>query len=137
VWWGAAFGVARLLYDAAASTSMNAHALSIDAHALAHLGAVEVALASSAALLREVATRIDAAPHARIERSALTTRAAVEAAADNIITRVGRALGPAPLCQDRAHARRVADLSVYLRQSHAEADLRRIGELLRTNDPPA
>jgi hypothetical protein len=42
---------------------------------------------------------------------------------------VGRALGPAPLATDREHAQRVADLTVYLRQHHAERDLARLGEL--------
>ena len=42
--------------------------------------------------------------------------------------RVGHALGPAPLTGDEDHARRVADLTVYLRQHHAERDLARQGE---------
>jgi hypothetical protein len=53
----------------------------------------------------------------------------VETAVDEAISRTGRALGPAPLCLDPEHARRVADLSVYVRQSHAERDLERLGVL--------
>ena len=45
------------------------------------------------------------------------------------ITRTGRALGPGPLCQDGRHAQRVADLSIYIRQSHAERDLAELGRL--------
>ncbi|PRC51183.1 acyl-CoA dehydrogenase, partial [Mycobacterium sp. ITM-2017-0098] len=41
-------------------------------------------------------------------------------AVDEAITRTARALGPAPLSANAAHARRVADLSIYVRQSHAE-----------------
>jgi hypothetical protein len=41
---------------------------------------------------------------------------------------VGHALGPAPLAFDEDHARRVADLELYLRQHHAERDLARLGE---------
>ncbi len=63
------------------------------------------------------------------ERAALTVRAAIDSAATEVIERVGRALGPAPLCNDRAHARRVADLGVYIRQTHAERDLERIAAL--------
>ena len=54
-------------------------------------------------------------------------RAVVERAADEAITRTGRALGPGPLCQDAGHAQRVADLTVYIRQSHAERDLAELG----------
>lgn len=35
---------------------------------------------------------------------------------------VGYCLGPAPLAMDKHHARRVADLELYLRQHHAERD---------------
>jgi hypothetical protein len=45
------------------------------------------------------------------------------------MARVGRALGAGPLCHDEAHARRVADLTVYLRQHHAEGDLAELGTL--------
>lgn len=122
VWWGAAVGIAAPLYAAGRRGS-------VDPHALAHLGAIEVGLAGSAALLREAAAAMDARPESVDRRMALTVRAAVEAAATDVIARVGRALGPAPLCRDRDHARRVADLEVYVRQSHAERDLATLGEL--------
>ena len=41
-----------------------------------------------------------------------------------------RALGPGPLTTDDAHARRVSDLRIYLRQHHGERDLARLGRLL-------
>ncbi|HEY2199001.1 MAG TPA: acyl-CoA dehydrogenase, partial [Mycobacterium sp.] len=34
-----------------------------------------------------------------------------------------------PLCLDEQHARAVADLTVYVRQSHAERDLAALGSL--------
>ena len=40
-----------------------------------------------------------------------------------------RALGPAPLCQDGGPAQRVADLAIYVRQSHAERDLEQLARL--------
>lgn len=47
---------------------------------------------------------------------------------DRITTaRVGHALGPAPLAFDEDHARRVADLELYVRQHHAERDLAQLG----------
>ena len=39
------------------------------------------------------------------------------------VSRTGRGLGPGPLCHDGGHAQRVADLTTYIRQSHAERDL--------------
>lgn len=102
-------------------------------HALAHLGAVDAQLAAAEALLGAAAREIDAAPELggpRAERRARRVRAVVEATATDTLTRVGRALGAGPLCHDAAHARRVADLTVYLRQSHAEVDLERLGRLV-------
>jgi hypothetical protein len=51
-------------------------------------------------------------------------------AATDVLTRTGRALGAGPLGHDEAHSRAVADLTVYLRQHHAERDLARLGELV-------
>jgi len=60
---------------------------------------------------------------------AVRLRSRVEAGATEVLDRVGRALGAAPLCLDPVHARRAADLPVYLRQSHAERDLADLGAL--------
>ncbi len=122
VWWGAATGIAGPLYAGAAAETLGIHGL-------AHLGAVDADLTTGAILLQEAAKRIDQDPERPLERLALRVRAGIESVADDVILRVGRALGPTVLCQDRAHARRVADLSVYLRQSHAESDLERIARL--------
>ena len=61
---------------------------------------------------------------------ALRVRALTEAVAADVLTRTGRALGAGPLGHDEAHSRAVADLTVYLRQHHAERDLARLGELV-------
>jgi hypothetical protein len=53
----------------------------------------------------------------------------VEHAVDEVITRTGRALGPKLLALDGEHAQRVADLTLYVRQSHAERDLAVLGRL--------
>ena len=63
----------------------------------------------------------------RVDRAA--NRAVVETAVEETITRTGRALGPGPLAQDAKHAGRVADLTMYVRQSHAERDLAELGRL--------
>jgi hypothetical protein len=101
-------------------------------HALAHLGAIDVALHAARAALDTAADEIDADPYdlgGNGPARALRVRAQVEGAASEVLDRTGRALGAGPLCHDGEHARRVADLTVYLRQQHAESDLARLGAL--------
>lgn len=124
-WLGGARRVADPLYRCAASQSA-------DAYSLAHLGAVDAALAAGDAILAGAATQVDSDPFDRAGTAQLLARrvrTVVEHAVDEAITRTGRALGPGPLCQDGRHAQRVADLSIYIRQSHAERDLAELGRL--------
>lgn len=129
--WHGAIGVAACwLGGARAIARPLDHACS--PHAFAHLGAVDAGLEGASTMVGCAARAIDADPLLCGEESELRARrvrAVVEAAATDVITRVGRALGAGPLCHDAAHAQRVADLTVYLRQSHAEADLERLGRL--------
>ncbi|WP_052307315.1 hypothetical protein [Burkholderia gladioli] len=96
----------------------------------AHLGAADVALAASRALLREAAQAIDADPRTDAMALALRTRAAAEQAAEAVLRAALRGLGAAPLCRDRWFARMAADLPVFVRQSHAERDLAALGTAL-------
>ncbi|AKK27352.1 acyl-CoA dehydrogenase [Mycobacterium sp. EPa45] len=123
-WLGAARAVAAPLYRAVAEKQRD------NPHAAAHLGAVDSALAAAAALMASTAAEVDTAPDSDAEVAARRLRAAVETAVDAVIGRTARALGPAPLALDEAHARRVADLSMYVRQSHAEKDLAALGALV-------
>lgn len=126
VWYGGAVGVARKLLAAGQRRPLS----EID---LAHLGAVGAALAGARASLNAAADAFDADPLDESKRSAIlarTTRAVVEAAATEVIDRVGRALGAAPLALDASHSRRVIDLQLYLRQSHADRDLANLGRHL-------
>ncbi len=121
VWYGGARAVGRTLLGAAGP------------HALAHLGAVEIALTSARDALERAAAEIDADPldhkgHAAAR--ALRVRSLVAEVAAEVLDRTGRALGAGPLSRDPAHARRVADLTVYIRQHHAERDLAALGELV-------
>lgn len=126
-WLGGARGVAGPLYRAIADEHDNA---SRDPHAHAHLGAVDAALAAGNAVLMAAACYVDVEPHAdTAELMARRVRAVVEHAADEAITRTGRALGPKLLALDGEHAQRVADLTLYVRQSHAERDLAALGRL--------
>jgi alkylation response protein AidB-like acyl-CoA dehydrogenase len=93
-----------------------------DPHKLAHLGAIDTALSGAAAVLRETAARFDHEPRADAMPAALRARLVVERAAANVIDHAGRALGAAPLCRDEHFARLMADLPVFVRQSHAERD---------------
>ncbi|MET7834666.1 acyl-CoA dehydrogenase family protein [Micromonospora sediminicola] len=127
-WYGGAVGVADALLDGARRRS--------DPHLMAHLGAVDAALVGARALLFAAAGEIDADPTADADRLAHQVRAVVEAAATEVLDRVGRALGAGPLCQHARHAQRVADLTVYLRQSHAETDLAHLGELVTVIGDP-
>lgn len=124
-WYGGARAVGETLLAAASQRD-------IGPHALAHLGAVDVALYSASLALQTAAAEIDADPADRkgtAARRTLRVRAQVEAAATEVMIRVGRALGAAPLCHDEAHSRRVADLTVYLRQHHAERNLAQLGAI--------
>lgn len=125
-WYGGARAVGATLLDAACSRE-------VDGHALAHLGAVDMALRTARSALDQAADEIDADPYDAASRGlerALRVRAVVESAATEVLARVGRALGAGPLCRDAAHSRRVADLTIYLRQHHAERDLAQLGALL-------
>jgi hypothetical protein len=125
-WYGGARGVGRTLLDAAARRD-------VGPHALAHLGAVDIALRTAKLALDTAAGEIDADPDDRRGGGALRAlrvRALVEATATEVMLRVGRALGAGPLGHDEAHSRRVADLTVYLRQHHGERDLAEIGALV-------
>jgi hypothetical protein len=126
-WLGGARGVAAPLYRAVAAEH---EGKSPDEHAHAHLGAVDAAIAAAEAMLVSAACYVDAEPHGgRAELIARRVRAVAERAVDEAIVRTGRALGPAPLVLDATHAKRVADLSIYVRQSHAERDLAALGKL--------
>ena len=101
-----------------------------DAHAAMHLGAIDQQLGAARALLRELAAAIDAAPEHDHRHAVVRLRSFVERAASDVLDRVGRALGPAPLCGDREHAVRCADLAVFVRQSHTEHDWASLGQAL-------
>ncbi|RFU48211.1 acyl-CoA dehydrogenase [Paraburkholderia sp. DHOC27] len=121
-WYGAAAGIAGMLADAVTKRP--------DAHRHAHLGEVDIALTGAAEVLRASAAQIDANPGADHQITAMRARLAVEAAATEVMHHAGRALGAAPLCRNQRFARAMADLAVFLRQSHAERDLAALGEAL-------
>lgn len=117
-WFGGARAVAVPLLERAAKPGASPFLR-------AHAGAVVAELASAWALLTATAREVDADPddtEGLVQRRALLVRTRIDRAASAVIERTGRATGAGPLCADGQHAQRVADLAVYIRQSHAEAD---------------
>ena len=133
--WHGGAGIAACWYGGAAQIGRTLREASVrraDAHRFAHLGAVDVALEAAAATLRETAAWIDANPLVDAQREAMRARLVVEDAANAVMQHATRTLGAGPLCRDGRFARALADLPVFLRQSHAERDLAALGELLAT-----
>jgi len=128
--WQGGIGIAACWYGAAQSIAerLRSHcAHREEPHALAHLGAVDSALQAAADVLRSSARSIDVAPLDNAELLARRVRAVVEHSTEQVILHVGHALGAGPYCKDRQFARLIADLPVFLRQSHAERDLAALG----------
>ncbi|MEJ7582637.1 MAG: hypothetical protein WKF43_00860 [Acidimicrobiales bacterium] len=122
-WYGGATGVAeglrrRVLDDAAGSAG-------------AAWGRVRARLDAGGALLERVARGADAfpqdLPRARIE--AISLRLAVTELAELVLRDVTVEGGAGALAHDEPHWRRVADLTLYLRQLHSFRDARSLGEL--------
>ncbi|WP_396667516.1 acyl-CoA dehydrogenase [Microbacterium sp. R86528] len=124
-WWGAAEGVAKPLQTAAASDRA-------DQLARVHLGNADAALWAARATLSEAADLVDSGHVAAAEAKILAerVRTVVAGAATRVLAETDAALGPAPLVADDAHARRVADLHLYLRQHHGLRDSERLGRNL-------
>jgi LmbE family N-acetylglucosaminyl deacetylase/SAM-dependent methyltransferase len=124
-WYGGAVGLARTLLGAASREGA-------DRLLLMHLGAVDAALDGARASLAEAALLVDRGLASGEEGRLLAkrVRAVVARAVDETLTHVAHALGPAPLAQDADHAKRVADLGLYVRQHHAERDDASLGGAL-------
>jgi alkylation response protein AidB-like acyl-CoA dehydrogenase len=128
-WFGGAVGIARTLLDTARRPER-----ADDAILLMHLGQVDARLAEARTALRAAARLVDAGEEARLTTKRVRTT--VFRAAEAVIASAGHALGPAPLVQDAAHAKRIADLELYLRQHHAERDDVSLGRSVRDAAEP-
>ncbi|MDO8338558.1 MAG: acyl-CoA dehydrogenase [Microcella sp.] len=127
-WFGGAVGLARTLHAALVERS--------DPHALAHLGAIDEQLEAARLVFADAARRAPGADRATARILAKRVRATVARTCDDVLARTARALGPAPLALDAEHAKRVADLQLYVRQHHAERDLASLGEALTASEAP-
>lgn len=127
-WYGGALGLYRTLRELSADRDGELSRL--------HVGTVDAVLHGAAAVLGHAAVSIDAgrAGGAAGEILALRVRAVVADAVERTLRQVGHALGPGPLAFHERHARRVADLELYVRQHHAERDLAALGAALGDRD---
>lgn len=85
-------------------------------------GEAVLALTAATSFLRELAARIDADPSRSHQAEVVLARSLAERACTTVLDLAARALGPGPMCLDADHARRWADLTVFIRQSHADRD---------------
>jgi len=130
-WLGAAGVAAVWLGGSEAIAGVAREHAGDDAHRLAHVGWISARLGAMESLLRTTAETIDmVAPDCgTVEYRVRILRAEIAQTAAAILDRTGRATGAGPLAHDREHAQRVADLTLYIRQTHAEADLEQLGRL--------
>ena len=130
VWFGGAVAVARRMADHARSRTP-------DQVALMHLGRTEAAVHRARCVLADAADAVDegSAKGAAGARLALTVRQVVRQSVEEVLTEAAHAMGPAPLVHDEEHARRVADLQVYVRQEHAERDAAALGRAVLEEEP--
>lgn len=138
-WWGA-IGVAACWYGGAAGVARrlaprSANDRSPDQIAHLQLGQADTLLYAARVALLDAAAHVDAAGRRDgDEVLARRVRAVTRGVVDDVLALTARASGPAPLTFEEVHARRVADLSVYVRQDHGERDLAALGTALMASE---
>lgn len=127
-WFGGAVGVGRALLAASREPSRHDDDLM-----LVHLGSVDEKLAAARTAFESAARSLDggSAEGSRGNLLAKRVRSTTARAAEGILVEVGHALGPAPLANDPVHAKRIADLQIYVRQHHASRDDLSLGRSVR------
>ncbi|KAB1640847.1 acyl-CoA dehydrogenase family protein [Gulosibacter chungangensis] len=120
-WFGGAYGLYRDIRAAAQQREP-------DQLALASLGRAARAIRDGRALLREAAERVDRGQF--LWADALALRGSIVAICEDLLDIASQALGPAALAFDDAHARRVADLAMYVQQHHGARDDAALGEAI-------
>ncbi|MEC5179210.1 acyl-CoA dehydrogenase family protein [Arthrobacter sp. CG_A4] len=135
-WLGGAVAVARGYKDSLAAAADGGR--EPDQIALAHLGEIDRTLAALTGYLARTAARIDAGElsGSGAWSEALRVRGQVAAAVERIQTLVSQNLGPGPLAFDEGYGKRMADLSLYIRQHHAMRDDAQLGALALKGDHP-
>lgn len=135
-WLGGAVAVARGFHESLVAAADGGR--EPDQIALAHLGEIDRSLAALTGYLARTAARIDAGELSDTGAwsEALRVRGNVAAAVERIQTLVSQNLGPGPLAFDEGYGKRMADLSLYIRQHHAMRDDAQLGALTLQGDHP-
>jgi alkylation response protein AidB-like acyl-CoA dehydrogenase len=128
-WLGGGVAVARGFKEALLKAAASGR--EPDQIALAHLGEIDRTLTSLTGYLARTASRIDGGELSGngAWSEALRVRGQVAAAVERIQTLVSQNLGPGPLAFDEGYGKRMADLSLYIRQHHAMRDDAQLGAL--------
>jgi len=132
-WWGAAGVAAVWAGGAAGLVARLLGGWCDDPISLARLGAAHASVEAARAMVDAAAAAIDAEPSMPSEaaaRLAYVTRHVADLTAGAVIEHTTRAVGPGPMTQDQPVSRLLADLALYVRQSHAERDLATLGRLV-------
>lgn len=135
-WLGGAVAVARGFRASLLAAADSGRAP--DQLALAHLGEIDRTLTALTGYLARTAARIDSGDltDAGAWSEALRVRGAVATAVERVQTLVSQNLGPGPLAFDEVYGKRMADLSLYIRQHHAMRDDAQLGALTLKEDQP-
>lgn len=119
VWFGASVAIARAIRNQLAGREPDQIGLML-------LGEADTIVTVGRATLAYASAEVDdgcSEPAILAQR----VRSIVSAGAERMLALAGHALGPGPMATNEEHARRMADLELYLRQDHAERDLARLG----------
>ena len=127
-WLGGAMGIAATLQKSLQQHTPPYAQSNTGGFKFAALGKVYLAITQASSTLNLAAEWIDNYPNSDASRVALMARLSSEQCAKIVIHEVGQALGASPFCLDQKFARAVADLPVFIRQSHAEKDFAALGE---------
>ncbi len=124
-WAGGAIGLADHCHRLARQRA-------ISPHQMAHLGRLDVIRWQLSSLVREAGRSTDTIGGDRDETLLLAhrLRASVEQLADSAIFHALRCHGPRLLAHDAWATQHIAELQLYIRQHHAEADLEQLGQLV-------
>ena len=137
--WHGAVGVAASWFGGARAVldTMRAGTGSHDPHGLAHLGEAEAVVYALESTLERAARDIDRDPDdgPTARRRALAVRRTVAAGCIEVLEHAAAGLGPRAMALDDAHAQRIVDLDVYVRQEHGRRDSEQLGRLVAGREP--
>ena len=138
--WHGGAGIAACWYGAAVALMaplQHSARVATDNQTASLLGQADMHLNACAAVLRELAVAVDGSPSCSHQTAVIRVRSVVERTCTALLDVAGRALGPGPMCLDPAHAQRWSDLTVFIRQSHADRDWAALGRAVHARQEAA